>query len=146
MNLLFLCTGNACRSQMAEGWARHLAPAGFTVQSAGIEAHGKNPRAIAVMAEAGVDISLQESTRVTEEMLAAADMLITVCGHADEHCPVVPMDVVRIHWPLTDPARAEGDEAAISAVFRSSRDDIRDRVALLLEDLEAANLEGGSAP
>ncbi len=146
MNLLFLCTGNACRSQMAEGWARHLAPAGFTVQSAGIEAHGKNPRAIAVMAEAGVDISLQESTRVTEEMLAAADVLITVCGHADEHCPVVPPDLVRIHWPLSDPARAEGDEAAISAVFRASRDDIRDRVAGLLEDLEAANLEGGTVP
>ena len=146
MNLLFLCTGNACRSQMAEGWARHLAPAGFTVQSAGIEAHGKNPRAIAAMAEAGVDISLQESTRVTEEMLAAADVLITVCGHADEHCPVVPPDVVRIHWPLSDPARAEGDEAAISAVFRASRDDIRDRVAGLLEDLEAANFEGGTAP
>ena len=146
MNLLFLCTGNACRSQMAEGWARHLAPAGFTVQSAGIEAHGKNPRAIAAMAEAGVDISLQESTRVTEEMLAAADVLITVCGHADEHCPVVPPDVVRIHWPLSDPARAEGDEAAISAVFRASRDDIRDRVAGLLEDLEAASLEGGTAP
>lgn len=142
MNLLFLCTGNACRSQMAEGWTRHLAPAGFTVQSAGIEAHGKNPRAIAAMAEAGVDISLQESTRVTEEMLAAADVLITVCGHADEHCPVVPPDIVRIHWPLSDPARAEGDEAAISAVFRASRDDIRDRVAGLLEDLEAANLEG----
>ena len=146
MNLLFLCTGNACRSQMAEGWARHLAPAGFTVQSAGIEAHGKNPRAIAAMAEAGVDISLQESTRVTEEMLAAADVLITVCGHADEHCPVVPPDLVRIHWPLSAPARAEGDEAAISAVFRASRDDIRDRVAGLLEDLEAANLEGGTAP
>ena len=131
---------------MAEGWARHLAPAGFIVQSAGIEAHGKNPRAIAVMAEAGVDISLQESTRVTEEMLAAADVLITVCGHADEHCPVVPPDVVRIHWPLSDPARAEGDEAAISAVFRASRDDIRDRVAGLLEDLEGASLEGDTAP
>lgn len=144
MNLLFLCTGNACRSQMAEGWARHLAPAGFTVQSAGIEAHGKNPRAIAAMAEAGVDISLQESTRVTEGMLAAADVLITVCGHADEHCPVVPPDIVRIHWPLSDPARAEGDEATVNAVFRASRDDIRDRVALLLEELGAANLQGSS--
>ena len=75
MNLLFLCTGNSCRSQMAEGWARKLAPEWLRVQSAGIEAHGKNPRAIAVMAEAGVDISAQESTRITEDMLQEADLV-----------------------------------------------------------------------
>ncbi len=139
MNLLFLCTGNSCRSQMAEGWARHLAPAalGLNVQSAGIEAHGKNPRAIRAMAEAGVDIAAQESTRLTDEMLAAADVLVTVCGHADEHCPLVPPGVTKVHWPLADPARAEGDEEAVSAVFRASRDDIRARVAALLADLGA---------
>ena len=86
MNILFLCTGNSCRSQMAEGWARQLAQADWTIQSAGIETHGKNPRAIAVMAEAGVDISGQESTRVTDDMLKSADLVVTVCGHADEHC------------------------------------------------------------
>ena len=90
MNMLFLCTGNACRSQMAEGWARQLAAEGVTVQSAGIEAHGRNPRAIAVMKEAGVDISGQESTRVNDAMLEAADLVVTVCGHADEHCPALP--------------------------------------------------------
>lgn len=148
MNLLFLCTGNSCRSQMAEGWARHLAPEtpGLVVQSAGIEAHGKNPRAISTMAEAGVDISGQESTRLTDEMLAAADVLVTVCGHADEHCPLVPAGVTRIHWPLPDPARAEGDEAAISAVFRASRDDIKARVAALLAELKAGQPTGESAP
>lgn len=132
MNILFLCTGNACRSQMAEGWARHLAGDRHEIQSAGIEAHGKNPRAITVMQEAGIDISAQESTRVTPAMLAAADLLVTVCGHADEHCPALPPGKQKIHWPLNDPARASGTEDEIMAVFRASRDDIRQRVSELL--------------
>ena len=80
MNILFLCTGNSCRSQIAEGWARHLGGDFFQAQSAGIESHGRNPRAIAVMQDVGVDISHQESTRLTDEMLASADYLVTVCG------------------------------------------------------------------
>ena len=135
MNILFLCTGNSCRSQMAEGWARQMAGDAFSALSAGIEAHGKNPRAIAVMAEAGVDISAQESTQLTDEMLAAADYLVTVCGHADEHCPALPAGMRREHWPLSDPAKATGTEEEIMAVFRASRDDIRERVANLLERL-----------
>lgn len=135
MNLLFLCTGNSCRSQMAEGWARSLGGDWLNVESAGIEAHGKNPRAIAVMQEAGVDIAAQESTRVTDAMLAAADYLVTVCGHADEHCPVISTRVRKEHWPLTDPAKATGTEAEIMASFRASRDDIRERVADLLKRL-----------
>ena len=137
LKVLFLCTGNSCRSQMAEGWARHLAYAGVEAISAGIEAHGKNPRAIAVMAEAGIDISRQESTRLTEGMLASADVLVTVCGHADEHCPVLPAGIRKEHWPLSDPAKATGTNDQIMAVFRSSRDDIRLRVADLLERLES---------
>lgn len=137
MNLLFLCTGNSCRSQMAEGWARALGGEWLSVQSAGIEAHGKNPRAIAVMREAGVDISGQESTQLTDAMLASADYLVTVCGHADEHCPVVPARVRKEHWPLTDPAKATGTEEEIMAVFRASRDEIRRRVADLLQRLRA---------
>ena len=136
MNLLFLCTGNSCRSQMAEGWARHYAPDWLTVESAGIEQHGKNPRAIAVMAEAGVDIANQESTRLTDAMLQQADYVVTVCGHADEHCPVLPAGVKKEHWPLNDPARATGDEAAIMVVFRQSRDDIRQRVQTLIQRLQ----------
>ena len=135
LHLLFLCTGNACRSQMAEGWARHFAAGRIEVQSAGIEAHGKNPRAIAVMREAGVDISGQESTRVTDEMLAWADLVITVCGHADEHCPLLPPGTRKRHWPLDDPARASGTEAAIMATFRATRDEIRERVRALLDEL-----------
>ena len=133
MNILFLCTGNSCRSQMAEGWARHLGGDLFEVQSAGIERHGKNPRAIAIMREAGVDISGQESTRLTDEMLAGADLVVTVCGHADEHCPVIPANTRKEHWPLDDPARATGSEAEIMEIFRASRDDIRQRVARLLK-------------
>ena len=135
MNILFLCTGNSCRSQIAEGWAKRLGGDAFGVLSAGIEAHGKNPRAIAVMAEAGVDISAQESTRLTDEMLAATDYLVTVCGHADEHCPVLPTGMRKEHWPLSDPAKATGSEEEIMAVFRASRDDIRARVADLLTRL-----------
>lgn len=135
MNLLFLCTGNSCRSQMAEGWARQLGGDWLHVASAGIEAHGKNPRALAVMQEAGVDISGQESTQLTDAMLAAADYLVTVCGRADEHCPVVPPQVRKEHWPLTDPAKATGSEEEIMRVFRASRDDIRNRVIDLLQRL-----------
>ena len=135
MNILFLCTGNSCRSQIAEGWARQLGDDSITVQSAGIEAHGKNPRAIAVMQQAGVDISGQESTRVTDAMLDAADLVVTVCGHADEQCPVLPPGTQKIHWPLEDPARATGSEAEIMQVFAVARDDIKQRVQDLLNNL-----------
>jgi len=128
---------------MAEGWARTLGGDWLTVQSAGIEAHGKNPRAIAVMQDAGVDISAQESTRVTPQMLEAADLVVTVCGHADEHCPVLPAGTRKEHWPLEDPARAAGSEDEIVDVFRASRDDIRRRVNELLERLRA---EEGAVP
>jgi arsenate reductase len=133
--ILFLCTGNSCRSQMAEGWASHLGGGTLVAESAGIEAHGKNPRAIAVMREAGVDISGQESTRVTDEMIRRADIVVTVCGHADEHCPVLPAGVNKIHWPLNDPAKATGTEDEIMAQFRATRDEVRRRVADLIQGL-----------
>jgi len=104
-------------------------------ESAGIEAHGKNPRAIAVMAEVGVDISGQESTVVSEEMLRRADVVVTVCGHADELCPALPAAVRKIHWPLTDPARATGSEEEIMAEFRATRDEVQWRVHDLLAGL-----------
>ncbi|RMH40775.1 MAG: arsenate reductase (thioredoxin) [Gammaproteobacteria bacterium] len=135
VRVLFVCTGNSCRSQMAEGWLRALGSHVAEVQSAGIEAHGKNPRAIAVMQEAGVDISAQASTVLTDAMLAWADLVITVCGHADEHCPILPPGTRKRHWPLEDPARAQGNEAHIMAVFRQTRDDIRRRVEQLISEL-----------
>jgi arsenate reductase (thioredoxin) len=136
--ILFLCTGNSCRSQMAEGWARWLGNPLFNIQSAGIEAHGKNPRAIAVMQEAGLDISNQESTKVTDAMLEQADLVVTVCGHADEHCPVLPAGTNKEHWPLDDPAKATGSEDEIMDVFRASRDDIKARVQDLLQRLNVS--------
>ena len=139
--ILFVCTGNSCRSQMAEGWARHLGDNFLEASSAGIEAHGKNPRAIAVMHEAGVDISLQESTRLTDAMLAAADYLVTVCGHADEQCPVLPPGIRKEHWPLSDPAKVTGTEEEILSVFRQSRDVIRHRVEELINRLKQNQLK-----
>jgi arsenate reductase len=144
MRILFLCTGNSCRSQMAEGWARHLGADVAEIESAGIEAHGKNPRAIAVMKEAGVDIAGQESTRVTDDMIRRADVVVTVCGHADKHCPALPAGVTKVHWPLSDPAKATGTEEQVMAVFRTTRDEVRARVAALLDDLRPTtrNVEG----
>jgi arsenate reductase len=143
MYILFLCTGNSCRSQIAEGWARHFGGDVFQVQSAGIEMHGKNPRAFDVMREAGVDISRQESTRLTDQMLAAADYVVTVCGHADENCPALPADVRKEHWPLDDPAKVVGAERDVMAAFRDSRDDIRIRVEGLIHRLSD---ESGQEP
>lgn len=138
-SILYLCTGNSCRSQMAEGWTRELGESRFEVDSAGIEAHGKNPRALAVMLEKGVDISGQESTVVTDEMLKAADIVVTVCGHADEQCPALPPGVKKVHWPLEDPAKATGSEEEIMAAFRATRKEVKRRVGSLLTLLE----EGG---
>ena len=121
---------------MAEGWARAMGGDRFVVQSAGIEAHGKNPRAIAVMAEAGIDISGQDSTIVSERMIGEADVVVTVCGHADELCPALPPAVKKIHWPLSDPAKATGTEDAIMAEFRATRDEVRNRVRDLIDTLQ----------
>jgi arsenate reductase len=95
----------------------------------------KNPRAIQVMQEAGVDISGQESTVVSDEMMRRADVVVTVCGHADELCPVLPTGVEKRHWPLTDPAKATGTEPEIMAAFRATRDEVKQRVESLLAGL-----------
>ncbi len=118
---------------MAEGWAKWYGKPLFDIQSAGIETHGKNPRAIAVMKEAGVDISNQESSKVSDDMLTQADLVVTVCGHADEHCPILPPGTKKEHWPLEDPAKAQGSEEEIMDQFRASRDDIEARVKDLLQ-------------
>ncbi len=133
INILYLCTGNSCRSQMAEGWTRHIGGERVEAQSAGIEAHGKNPRAIAIMADAGIDISGQESTIVSDTMLERADIVVTVCGHADEQCPVLPPGVEKIHWPLSDPAKATGTEEQIMRAFSETRDEVERRVRTLLQ-------------
>ncbi len=131
--VLFLCTGNACRSQMAEGWLKHLAGDRFEVFSAGIVAHGKNPRAITVMQQAGVDISDQKSEQLDPALLNSIDLLVTVCGNADESCPTVPVSCEKQHWPFEDPAKATGTEEEIMAEFCRVRDQIRDRIAAFVQ-------------
>jgi len=126
---------------MAEGWTRQLGGASYGVQSAGIECHGQNPHAISVMREAGVDISRQESTRLTNDMLVSAELVVTVCGHADEHCPVLPAGIRKEHWPLEDPANATGSGQEVLEVYRASRDDIRRRVADLVRREKASGNE-----
>ena len=137
IKILFLCTGNSCRSQMAEGYASVLGNNRVDVQSAGIVAHGKNPRAIAVMLEAGIDISTQESTQLTDVMLQWADCVVTVCGHADEQCPTLPPGVQKQHWPLEDPAGAIGTEEEIMAKFRETSNKVKEHVQVLLTELAA---------
>ena len=127
-SVLFLCTGNSCRSQIAEGWLKYLGGDHFEVYSAGIVAHGKNPRAITVMREAGVDISGQESEALDPAILDKLDLLVTVCGNADETCPAVPASCEKQHWPFDDPAKATGSEEEIMAEFCRVRDQIRSRI------------------
>jgi len=137
--VLFLCTGNACRSQMAEGWARHLKGDVVEAWSAGIEKHGLNPLAVRVMGEAGVDISKQWSKTVRELPDLAVDWVVTVCGHAREHCPVFPGWARRVHAGFEGPPKlAEGarsDEEALQH-YRRVRDEIRDFVLEMPEVLE----------
>ena len=129
--ILFLCTGNSCRSQMAEGWLRHLKGDQFEVFSAGIETHGLNPNAVKVMAEAGVDISNHRSQLLSEFDDQALDYVITVCGHANESCPIFPGDTQVIHVGFDDPPKlAAGldDEEAQLDCYRRVRDEIREFV------------------
>jgi len=127
--VLFLCTGNSCRSQMAEGWLKTLGGDKFDVLSAGIVAHGKNPRAISAMKDAGVDISNQESEALDPKILDTLDLLVTVCGNADETCPAVPVSCEKQHWPFDDPAKVTGSEEEIMQEFYLVRDEIKARVS-----------------
>lgn len=141
MNLLFVCTGNSCRSQMAEGWARAMAqefPAlDLQVSSAGLEAHGVNPRAVSTMAAFGIDISSHSSDVLSDGMVGEADVIITVCSHADANCPLIPPHKTKIHLPFDDPAKAEGSEEDIKQVFTRVCGEIRQGVKGLLDQLSA---------
>jgi arsenate reductase len=128
LRVLFLCTGNSCRSQMAEGWARHMKGAELEPYSAGIETHGLNPRAVAVMKEAGVDISGHESQTLADLPVREFDYVVTVCGHANENCPVFPGRTTVVHKGFEDPPKlAEGaaSEEEALAPYRRVRDEIR---------------------
>ncbi|MFC4306702.1 arsenate reductase (thioredoxin) [Cohnella boryungensis] len=131
----FLCTGNSCRSQMADGLLNALGGHLYEVRSAGLEAHGLNPRAVKVMAEAGVDISSNNSDVIDPEILNRATYVITLCGHADEHCPVISNpNVIKWHWGFDDPAKATGTEDEILVQFREVRNAIKARVERFVQE------------
>lgn len=131
----FLCTGNSCRSQIADGFLNALAGNRYEVKSAGLEAHGLNPRAVQVMKEAGVDISGNSSDVIDPEILNRATYVITLCGHADEHCPVIKNpNVTKWHWGFDDPAKATGTEEEIMAQFRNVRDAIKARIEKFVQE------------
>ncbi|WP_338667814.1 arsenate reductase ArsC [Pseudodesulfovibrio methanolicus] len=140
MNILFLCTGNSCRSQMAEGWAKALKADEFTAWSAGVETHGLNPLAVQVMAEAGVDIS-GHTSKLTTDLPEDVDFdyVVTVCGHANENCPYFPARTKVVHVGFDDPpalAKTLDDEAEILDVYRRVRDEIKAFVQGLPGSLE----------
>jgi arsenate reductase len=123
--VLVLCTGNSCRSQLAEAYLRHFAGDQAEIYSAGVETHGVNPRAIATMKEDGIDISSHTSNHVDEYRDIDFDFVITVCDHAREVCPYFPTNAQKFHHNFPDPAKATGDEATIMAAFAAVREEIK---------------------
>jgi arsenate reductase len=133
----FICTGNSCRSQMAEGFARALGSHVMDVASGGLEPSVVNPRAVQVMAEAGIDISSHTSDPIDRELLRRVDLAITLCGDARDRCPATPRSVKKLHWPLQDPAKVTGTEEEVMAVFRDVRDQVKVHVLWLIKELES---------
>ena len=133
IKVLFVCTGNSARSQMAEGFARHFGGEQIEAHSAGVEPSRLNPVAVAVMQEKGIDISGQHAKAFEWDLARHMDVVVTVCGHANESCPVLPPEVRRLHWPLEDPAAATGSDTEILAMFRRIRDQVESRVRDWLE-------------
>lgn len=144
-SVLFLCTGNSCRSQMAEAWLRHLSGGKVRSLSAGTKPVGINPLAIASMSQVGIDISAQSSDNISAYLSDPPDVIIAVCDRAGENCPSFPGATQVLSWPFPDPAHAEGSEAAVAAIFAQVRDDIRARITAWLDagaaplDLAASN-------
>lgn len=124
-NILVLCTGNSCRSQLAEAYLRYFHGDKANIYSAGVETHGVNPRAIATMLEDGIDISQHTSNHVDEYLHIPFDLILTVCDHASERCPIFPSTAKRIHHNFSDPAKATGSEDEILAEFRRVREQIK---------------------
>ena len=125
--IYFLCTGNSCRSQMAEGFAKKYLSS-WQVESAGIEAHGLNPNVVKAMAEVGIDISSQTSNVIDSNKLNQATLVVTLCNDAADKCPVIPSNVKRAHWGFDDPAKAQGTEAEKWLVFQQVRDAIEAKI------------------
>jgi arsenate reductase len=145
LKMLFLCTGNSCRSQMAEGWARQLKGDLIEPYSAGIETHGLNQDAVRVMEESGVDISWHKSKHVNELVEMKFDYVVTVCEHASEHCPLFPGEAIRVHRGFDDPprlARTARSRAETLQNYRRVRDEIRAFIESLPDSLPGRGGEG----
>lgn len=134
IKVLFLCTGNSCRSQMAEGLLREMGKGLYEAHSAGLFPAGVHPRAVEVMGEAGIDISHQSSKSVEDRVVRQMDMIITLCDHAREMCPWIPQDIPQLHWPVRDPVATRGTDEVILKDFRRARDEIRARIETLIRE------------
>jgi arsenate reductase len=135
--IMFLCTANSCRSQMAEGFAKEFGKGLIEVHSAGFMPVGVQKRAIAVMKEVGIDISTHKSKSIDEGLLRKMDIVVTVCGNTEESCPWTPPHIKRIHWPIKDPVGTIGTEEEIMNEFRRARDEIKEKVKKLIEEISA---------
>jgi arsenate reductase len=131
--ILFLCTRNSCRSQMAEGFAKKMLPKNMEIFSAGLEPKGVHPMAIKVMQEIGIDISHQKSKNISEIPIDEIDLVVTLCGDAAERCPIFPGKVERIHWEIEDPAKDQGSDKEIIIAFRKVRNNIKSNIINYLQ-------------
>jgi len=138
--VMFLCTGNSCRSQIAEGLAGELGKGTIDPYSAGLIPAGINPNAITVMNEIGIDITGQKSEAIDEELLNKMDVIMTLCSHADAACPATPGGIKRFHTPVDDPIDVTGTEEEILDAFRKARDEISDKINDLTRWLKSSNL------
>ncbi len=136
IKVMFLCTGNSCRSQMAEGFARELGRGLLEVYSAGLMAAGVHQTAVAVMKEIGIDISKQKSKEIDEALLTSMDLVVTLCDHAAEACPLTPPQIGRLHWPIKDPVGTIGPRERVMNEFRRARDEIRAKIEDLVARLQ----------
>jgi arsenate reductase (thioredoxin) len=134
--IMFLCTGNSCRSQMAQGFAREIGKGVIEPYSAGLSPKGVNERAERIMEEIGIDISKQTSKAIDEKLLKQMDIIITLCDNAAEACPWTPPEIKRIHWSLKDPAKATGTEEEIMNEFRKVRDEIERKVKDFINEVK----------
>lgn len=135
--VMFLCTANSCRSQMAEGFAKEFGKGLIKVHSAGLIAVGVHKRAISVMKEIGIDISNQKSKMINENLLKQMDIIVTLCVYAEALCPYTPPEMKRIHWPIKDPVGTIGAEGEIMNEFRRARDEIKEKIQELIKEIAA---------
>ncbi len=138
--VMFLCTGNSCRSQMAEGLAKDMGNGTIESYSAGLTPVGINPNAITVMNEIGIDISGQKSEAINNDLLNTMDVIMTLCSYADASCPATPGGIKRFHSPVDDPINAVGTEEEILDAFRKARDEISDIIENLIKWLKSSNI------